>query len=98
MVDDPAAWAAYDAEGVPPELEATYAYAANVMNVTHMSHAMEFPYPMSMSNCSTCHTSQAQLDAVLDNSNFTAETCKSCHPVDGDMAWPEAVGATPEGK
>ena len=101
MVDDPAAWAPYvptPGFAVPPELKATYAYAANVMNVTHMSHAMEFPYPMSMSNCSTCHTSQAQLDAVLDNSNFTAETCKSCHPVDGVDAWPAAVGDTEEGK
>ena len=87
MVDDPAAWAAFDAPGVPPELEATYAYNANVMNVTHMSHAMEFPYPMSMSSCVTCH--EGNLTAILDDSSFAPETCKSCHPVNGVNAWPE---------
>ncbi len=32
-----------------------YAYIANVMNDTHMSHAMEFAYPQTMANCVTCH-------------------------------------------
>jgi OmcA/MtrC family decaheme c-type cytochrome len=55
----------------------------------HMSHAMEFPYPQSMSNCATCH--EGKLDKVLTDANFKAETCKSCHPVTG------SVGPTPEG-
>jgi len=58
-----------------------YAYTANVMNDTHMSHAMEFPYPQSMANCVTCH--EGKLDVVLTDDNFTLETCKSCHPVTG---------------
>ena len=33
------------------------------MNDVHMSHAMEFPYPQSMSNCVTCH--EGKLDTVL---------------------------------
>jgi OmcA/MtrC family decaheme c-type cytochrome len=51
------------------------------MNDVHMSHAMEFPYPQSMSNCVTCH--EGKLDTVLADVNFTGETCKSCHPVVG---------------
>jgi OmcA/MtrC family decaheme c-type cytochrome len=51
------------------------------MNDVHMSHAMEFPYPQSMSNCVTCH--EGKLDKVLADVNFTGETCKSCHAVTG---------------
>jgi OmcA/MtrC family decaheme c-type cytochrome len=51
------------------------------MNDVHMSHAMEFPYPQSMSNCVVCH--EGKLDQVLTDENFTVETCKSCHPVTG---------------
>jgi hypothetical protein len=58
-----------------------YAYKANVMNDVHMSHAMEFAYPQSMSNCVTCH--EGKLDAILTDANFTVATCKSCHPVTG---------------
>jgi OmcA/MtrC family decaheme c-type cytochrome len=89
MVDEPFNWAT----GVPET--ADYTYFRNVMNDTHMSHAMEFPYPMSMSNCNTCH--EGKLSRVLDDSVFTAETCKSCHPVQGIDAWPEDAGATLEG-
>jgi len=74
MVDDPVAWGNGDNAKIP-----AYAYTANVMNDTHMSHAMEFPYPMSMSNCNTCH--EGKLDKVTDDDFFVAETCKSCHPV-----------------
>jgi OmcA/MtrC family decaheme c-type cytochrome len=58
-----------------------YKYTANVMNDVHMSHAMEFPYPQSMSNCVTCH--EGKLDMIFTDANFRIETCKSCHPVTG---------------
>jgi OmcA/MtrC family decaheme c-type cytochrome len=77
MVDDPLAWATT----ADPADPSKYAYRATVMNDVHMSHAMEFPYPTSMSNCSTCH--EGKLDRVLDDQNFVAETCKSCHAVEG---------------
>jgi OmcA/MtrC family decaheme c-type cytochrome len=80
MVDEPFNWATGVAE------TADYSYTANVMNDTHMSHAMEFPYPQSMANCNTCH--ENKLTQVLDNSNFTGDTCLSCHPVQGIDAWP----------
>jgi hypothetical protein len=60
---------------------AKYAYTANVMNDTHMTHAMEFMYPMSMSNCVTCH--EGKLVSILTDTNFTLTTCRSCHPVTG---------------
>ncbi len=92
MVDDALNWA----NGVDPAPNAaSYAYTANVMNDTHMSHAMEFPYPMSMSNCNTCH--EGKLDMVISDATFTAETCKSCHVIQGNDAWPEDVGETLEG-
>ncbi|MCL7455059.1 MAG: hypothetical protein M8467_18640 [Anaerolineae bacterium] len=65
------------------ELE-MYAYTTSLMNDVHMSHAMEFPYPQSMSNCVTCH--EGKLDAILTDANFTVDTCKSCHPVTGAVA------------
>jgi OmcA/MtrC family decaheme c-type cytochrome len=67
----------------PEELE-LYAYTTSLMNDVHMSHAMEFHYPQSMSSCVTCH--EGKLDAVLSDENFTVETCKSCHPVTGAAA------------
>ncbi len=80
MVDDPLGWATGAAQ------TADYTYEGSIMNDTHMSHAMEFPYPQSIANCSTCHA--GKLVDVLDNSNFTAETCKSCHAIQGIDAWP----------
>ena len=74
MVDDPVAWGNGDSAEIP-----AYAYTANVMNDTHMSHAMEFPYPQSMANCATCH--EGKLDLITDDDFFVAKTCKSCHPV-----------------
>jgi len=59
-------------------LAAQYAYNRTVMNDVHMSHAMEFPYPMSIANCLTCHP---DLTNVTTDANFVAGTCKSCHPV-----------------
>jgi len=51
------------------------------MNDVHMSHAMEFAYPQTMRNCVTCHAGKNS--QVLADSKFQAETCKSCHAVDG---------------
>jgi OmcA/MtrC family decaheme c-type cytochrome len=50
-----------------------------------MSHAMEFPYPQEMFNCATCHDGKLDPAAggVLADANFQAETCISCHSVDG---------------
>jgi OmcA/MtrC family decaheme c-type cytochrome len=64
----------------PEELE-LYAYTTSLMNDVHMSHAMEFPYPQSMSSCVTCH--EGKLDLALSDENFVIETCKSCHPMTG---------------
>jgi len=64
--------------------KAQYAYKAKVMNDVHMSHSMEFGYPQSMSNCATCH--EGNLDIIQAAENFTAETCKSCHPVTSTVA------------
>ena len=89
MVDEPLNWA----NGVAETED--YSYTANVMNDTHMSHAMEFPYPMSMSNCDTCH--EGNLAAITDDTYFTATTCQSCHVVQGLDAWPEDAGTTLEG-
>ncbi|MGI9235490.1 MAG: multiheme c-type cytochrome [Woeseiaceae bacterium] len=85
MVDAPLDWAT----GVAPT--ADYSYKRSVMNDTHMSHAMEFPYPQSIANCSTCHA--GKLAEVTDNSNFTAEVCQSCHAIQGIDAWPEYTDA-----
>ncbi|MEJ2556729.1 MAG: hypothetical protein P8186_10975 [Anaerolineae bacterium] len=65
MVDDPAFAADYIAHDTPltAEQQAKYAYKTRLMNDVHMSHAMEFPYPQSMSNCVTCH--EGKLDKIL---------------------------------
>jgi OmcA/MtrC family decaheme c-type cytochrome len=57
-------------------VETKYAYNMTVMNDTHMSHAMEFAYPQSMANCTTCH----DVSKILIEANFTPATCRSCHP------------------
>jgi OmcA/MtrC family decaheme c-type cytochrome len=59
--------------------KAKYPYKANVMNDTHMSHAMEFAYPQEMANCATCHA--GKLGSILTDANFNLTTCRSCHPV-----------------
>ena len=82
MADEPYAWA------TGGTADATkYAYKRSVMQDTHQTHAMEFPYPMSMANCKTCHATQAKIDAITADSFFKAETCKSCHPVNGTDTW-----------
>ena len=84
LADDPPAAAALQTDAAGETIysaaqEAKYAYTANIMNDTHMSHAMEFAYPQSMANCVTCHA--GKLDRILANTNFKLVTCKSCHPV-----------------
>ncbi len=86
LVDDPYAYAT--GALTDEEIAAAYPYTANVMNDVHMSHAMEFPYPQSMANCATCH--EGKLDLATANDKFTIETCKSCHPVTGTGADPDA--------
>jgi len=83
LVDDPALAASVLAGEVEltPEQQEQYAYKTSLMNDVHMSHAMEFPYPQSMSNCVTCH--EGKLDTILSDANFRIETCKSCHPMTG---------------
>ena len=92
LVDDPALAAEYfkDDSLLSDEQKAQYAYKTTLMNDVHMSHAMEFPYPQSMSNCVTCH--EGKLDVILSDANMTAATCKSCHAVNG------AVAETAEGE
>jgi len=89
MLDSPLAWATDTA--MTPEEEALYAYDRTLVNDVHMSHAMEFPYPQSMATCATCHA--GNVDEVLADENFTAETCWSCHAVRGIDSWPELVDA-----
>ena len=85
LVDDPALAVEWlkdeDLSIFTPEQLAQLAYKTSLMNDVHMSHAMEFPYPQSMSNCVTCH--EGKLDLILADDKFTMETCKSCHPVTG---------------
>jgi OmcA/MtrC family decaheme c-type cytochrome len=82
LKDDPARYAEIDAGSAITDAEkAKYAYKAKLMNDVHMSHAMEFAYPQSMKNCVTCHA--GKLAQVLADDKFQAETCKSCHAVDG---------------
>jgi hypothetical protein len=71
-----------------------YAYKTRLMNDVHMSHAMEFPYPQSMSNCATCHTGDEgdNIAVITDPANFRLETCKSCHPLYDD---PENIMEAP---
>jgi len=82
LKDDPARYAEIVAGSPITDAEkAKYAYKAKLMNDVHMSHAMEFAYPQSMTNCVTCHA--GKLDRALADEKFQAETCKSCHSVDG---------------
>ncbi len=82
LKDNPARYAEIAAGSPITDAEkAKYAYKAKLMNDVHMSHAMEFAYPQSMKNCVTCHA--GKLDVALADDKFKAETCKSCHAVDG---------------
>lgn len=82
LVEDPIRFVeVHDGADLTAAEETKYAYKASVMNDTHMSHAMEFPYPQSMATCTTCH--DGKLDRILNDASFTWETCQSCHPVNG---------------
>jgi OmcA/MtrC family decaheme c-type cytochrome len=66
-----------------------YAYKTKLMNDVHMSHAMEFPYPQSMRSCVTCHAGklgETATNDIFNKNNFAAETCISCHGVEGITA------------
>ena len=81
LYDDPARYAEIvNGSPMTDAEKAKYAYKAKLMNDVHMSHNMEFGYPQSMASCVTCHANK--LDQVLADSQFTKETCKSCHAVD----------------
>ena len=86
LVDNPALAASFLAGEVEltEEQIAQYGYKTRLMNDVHMSHAMEFPYPQSMSNCVTCH--EGKLNMVLSDANFKIDTCKSCHAMTGSVA------------
>ena len=90
--DNPLAWA--NGTALTAEEVTLFAYQRTLMNDVHMSHGMHLPYPQSMQNCNTCHTG-AQLVQVLADTNFTAETCQSCHPVRGIDTWPDEVYERP---
>jgi OmcA/MtrC family decaheme c-type cytochrome len=86
LVDDPekaVEWLGTDEDTsiFTAEQLAQLEYAPSLMNDVHMSHAMEFPYPQSMSNCIVCH--EDKLDVILTADNFNVATCKSCHAVTG---------------
>jgi len=92
MVDKPFDWATGVLTG--DELAKAYRYKASVMQDTHQTHAMEFPYPQSMANCATCHkgkdsagVARNYLPAVLADDNFKPSLCQSCHPVNGTDGW-----------
>jgi OmcA/MtrC family decaheme c-type cytochrome len=90
VVDNPPLWASVRlGTDLTPAQEAQYAYTTRLMNDVHMSHAMEFPYPQSASNCVVCH--EGKLDVILTDANFVGETCLSCHAVTG-----AAPGTEPE--
>jgi OmcA/MtrC family decaheme c-type cytochrome len=79
--DDPSHWA--DPANTTAKTGIDYAYEATVMGDVHMSHAMEFPYPQSMSNCIVCH--DGKLDMILTDEYMTLKTCKTCHWDEGDV-------------
>jgi OmcA/MtrC family decaheme c-type cytochrome len=83
-MDHPLGWAT----GADPTAEQTarWAYERTLQQDVHMSHAMHLPYPQSIATCNTCHA--GKLTQVLDNSNFTWETCQGCHVIEGIDAWP----------
>jgi OmcA/MtrC family decaheme c-type cytochrome len=48
---------------------------------------IEFGYPQAMTNCATCHDSALKLTTILDDANFTYDTCMTCHTGMDDAAW-----------
>jgi OmcA/MtrC family decaheme c-type cytochrome len=94
LVDNPPRYAElHFGDSVTTEERTQYAYTANVMSDVHMSHAMEFPYPMSMANCATCH--DGKLAMTTTDANFTGMVCKTCHAVTGNEEYPPPTGRAP---
>jgi hypothetical protein len=92
--DDALTWATDGLDGATAEQLARWDYERTLENDVHMSHAMHLPYPQSMATCNTCH--EGKLAQVLDNSNFTWETCQGCHVVEGIDSWPDDGTGSPE--
>jgi hypothetical protein len=76
--DDPEFWSGATTVQKPG---IDYSYEATAMGDTHISHAMELPYPQSMANCIVCH--DGKLDMILTDATFTLKTCKTCHWEEG---------------
>lgn len=85
--DDAFTWATDGLAGATAEQVARWDYERTLEADVHMSHAMHLPYPQSMGTCNTCH--EGKLAQVLDNTNFTWETCQGCHVVEGIDSWPD---------
>jgi OmcA/MtrC family decaheme c-type cytochrome len=92
--DDALTWATDGLAGATQEQLDRWDYKRTLLNDVHMSHAMHLPYPQSMGTCNTCH--EGKLAQVLDNSNFTWETCQSCHVLEGIGSWPDDGTGDPE--
>jgi OmcA/MtrC family decaheme c-type cytochrome len=84
--DDALTWATDGLAGATQAQLDRWDYQRTLLNDVHMSHAMHLPYPQSMATCNTCH--EGKLAQVLDNTNFTWETCQSCHVIEGIGSWP----------
>lgn len=83
LVDNPLRYTQIATTPLTDAEKVQYAYKTTLMNDVHMSHAMEFPYPQSMSNCVVCHSGTGQIATITADAKFVATTCKSCHPVTG---------------
>ncbi len=92
--DDALTWATDGLAGATAEQVARWDYKRTLEADVHMSHAMHLPYPQSMNTCNTCH--EGKLAQVLDNSNFTWETCQGCHVVEGINSWPDDGAGKPQ--
>jgi len=92
--DDALTWATDGLPGATAEQLDRWDYERTLENDVHMSHALHLPYPQSMVTCNTCH--EGKLAQVLDNSNFTWETCQGCHVVEGIDSWPDDGTGDPE--
>ena len=84
MVDEPFQWAT---NAAPADFTTKYAYKLQ-RDAGHAPDACDgICVSESMANCFTCHQSADKIAAVTDDDFFTAETCRSCHPVNGKDAW-----------
>jgi hypothetical protein len=84
--DDALTWATTGLAGATLEQVARWDYERTLENDVHMSHSLHLPYPQSMGTCNTCH--EGKLAQVLNNTNFTWETCQGCHVIEAIDSWP----------